>query len=217
MKLAVLSESSADEAAIRITVSGILGLEVHEVSVESSITTRGWPGVRTLLPVIIPRLHYNSDAQALAIVVDSDSSTVHHSSHNEAAEVGDCRLCDLRNAVGYQLSKLKPLPNKDTLKTAIGVAVPAIEAWYACLQDSHVNEATWSRYLGGEQITYTKNSLKKVIYGTERPSIDLETACAVRAAKTLINELDRVEASFPHGFGSFAQDVRNWVSVNSES
>jgi hypothetical protein len=211
MRLAVLSESSADEAAIRVLVGGILGREIRHISVESSLRVRGWPGVKTLLPVIIPRLYYNSDAEALALVVDSDSSTIHQPSHDNATEASGCRLCDLRNSIEYQISRLNPLPGRDMLKIAIGLAVPAIEAWYVCLRDTHVNEATWARHLGGEHITYTTNSLKKMIYGTERPSITLETECAVRVASELIDELDRVEESFPNGFGFFARGVRSWV------
>lgn len=211
MRLAVLSESSADEAAVRGIVGGILGMEIQHISVESSLRARGWPGVKTLLPVIIPRLHYNSDAEALALVVDSDSSTIHQPSHDDITEVSGCRLCDLRNSIEYQLSRLNPVQGRSMLKTAIGLAVPAIEAWYVCLRDTHVNEATWARHLGGEQITYTKNSLKKMVYGTERPSIALETKYAVKAAKELINELDRVEELFPNGFGFFARGIRSWV------
>ncbi|HEY0380431.1 MAG TPA: hypothetical protein VGC87_26195 [Pyrinomonadaceae bacterium] len=211
MRLAVLSESSADEAAVRVIVGGILGREIRHISIESSLRVRGWPGVKTLLPVIIPRLYYNSDAEALALVVDSDSSTIHQPSHNDATEVGNCRLCDLCNSAEYQLSRLTPVPGKGMLKIAIGLAVPAIEAWYVCLRDTHVNEATWARHLGGEQITYTKNSLKEKIYGTERPSIALETECAVRVANELINDLDRIEELFPNGFSFFARGVRGWI------
>jgi hypothetical protein len=211
MRLAVLSESSADEAAIRIIVSGILGRDIQNIPFDSSLRVRGWPGVKNLLPVIIPRLHYNSEAEALAIVVDSDTSTIHHPSHENLEEVGDCRVCELHQAVRRQIIKLNPLPGKGTLKIAVGLAVPAIEAWYICLRDTHVNEATWARHLNGEQITYTKNSLKSAVYGTERPSLPLETERAMASAREIVDALDRVEELFPVGFSLFAQDVRSWM------
>src|SRR2546423_9484202 len=120
MRLAVLSESSADEAAIRIIVRGILDREIQDISVESSLRAGGWPGIRSLLPVIIPRLHYNSDAEALALIVDSDTSTIHQPSHNDLTQVGSCRSCDLHHVARRLLLKLNPLPHKEMLKIAIG-------------------------------------------------------------------------------------------------
>lgn len=210
MKVAVLSESPADEAAIRIIISGILGGEIEPIHFDSSIRARGWPGIKTLLPVIIPRLHYHSDAEALAIVVDSDSSTIHLDTHDIETAAGDCRLCDLKRVVAFHLSRLQQVTGREMLKIAIGLAVPAMEAWYVCLQDTHVNEAAWARHLGGERVTYTKNSLKQMAYGTERPSIDTETEGARNSARELIKNLDQVEELFPNGFGLFVQDIRGW-------
>jgi hypothetical protein len=96
------------------------------------------------------------------------------------------------------------------IKTAIGLAVPAIEAWYRCGLDPHVNEATWARKLKSEKVVYTRRSLKFRVYGTERPSIKLETARAIEAANQLANDLSVLEGLFPCGFGAFARDVRSW-------
>ena len=97
------------------------------------------------------------------------------------------------------------------MKTAIGLAVPAIEAWYLCGLDPHVNEATWARKLEqGERITYTRNALKRSVYRTERPTIDIMTRHAIEAATRLASDLSEIERLFPGGFGSFVRDVRNW-------
>ena len=68
------------------------------------------------------------------------------------------------------------------MRLGIGVATPAIEAWYATGLDPHVNEAAWAHAMRDKKFPYTKLSLKKLIYGTERPSIELETEHARAAA-----------------------------------
>jgi hypothetical protein len=108
------------------------------------------------------------------------------------------------------MSGLRPVTNRSQLKTAIGLAVPAIEAWYLSGLDPHINEATWTRKLKSEPITYTRRTLKKKVYGTERPTIEIETVHATKAAIRLVNDLSLLEQLFPNGFGAFAHDVRNW-------
>jgi len=82
MKIAVLGESPEDEAAIKILVDGVLGYETQLVDLPP-LRTRGWT-VINLLPAIIKKLHYQTDAEALVVVWDSDDSPVHQSSHDEA-------------------------------------------------------------------------------------------------------------------------------------
>jgi hypothetical protein len=96
------------------------------------------------------------------------------------------------------------------MKIAIGLAVPAMEAWYLAGVDPHVNENTWSRKLLGEQITYTKPSLKQSVYGTVSPSIGLETTRACEAANRLVGDLTLIEQLFPRGFGTLAKALREW-------
>jgi hypothetical protein len=83
MKVVVLSESSADEAAIRILVNGILGRETEDVS-SLPLRSRGWPSVIKVLPTVIKFLHYQTDAEALVVIADSDDSPIHRSSHEQA-------------------------------------------------------------------------------------------------------------------------------------
>ncbi len=210
MKVAILSESSADEAAIRILVGAILGRETEEVAL-TPLRSRGWPAVIRVLPAILPRLHYHTNAEALVVVADSDDSPVHQSGHDIIGQrETNCRLCQLRGEVESQKARLAPVSGRGVIKTALGLAVPAIEAWYRCGLDPQVSEATWARKLTSERIAYTRNSLKRVVYGTERPSIQIETAKAVEAAGRLANNLPLIEKLFPSGFGAFANDVRSW-------
>lgn len=209
MKAVVLSESSADESAVRILINGILGRETQDVP-SLPLRSRGWPYVLKVLPTVIRFLHYQTDAEALVVIADSDDSPLHQISHDQpGGEETECRLCQLRNV--FRATKLSPVPGRGELKSAVGLAVPAIEAWYLCGIDPHVNEATWARKLGqGERITYTRNALKKNAYGTERPTLEIMTRHAVAATTRLVNDLSEIERQFPAGFGSFVNDVRNW-------
>src|SRR5215210_5665569 len=146
MKVVVLSESSADEAAVRILVNGILGRETQDVP-SLPLRSRGWPYVLKVLPTVIRFLHYQTDVEALVVIADSDDSPLHQSSHDQAGnEEPGCRLCQLRNV--FKETKLSAVSGRSELKSAVGLAVPAIEAWYLCGIDLHVNEATWARKLG---------------------------------------------------------------------
>jgi hypothetical protein len=209
VKVVVLGESSADEAAVRIFVNGILGRETQDVP-SLPLRSRGWPYVLKVLPTVIRFLHYRTDAEALALIADSDDSPLHQSSHDQPGnEEPRCRLCQIRDV--FKVTKLNPLPGRKELKSAVGLAVPAIEAWYLCGVDPHVSEATWARKLQqAERITYTRNALKKSVYGTERPTIEIMTRHGVAAAARLVNDLAEIERLFPSGFGSFVNDVRNW-------
>ena len=208
MKVAVLSESSADEAAIRILIEGILSSKTEDVS-PPTLRSRGWPAVIKILPNVIKFLHYSTNAEALAVVVDSDDSPIHQSTHDQAGgEDAQCRLCQLRKVINSEKGLLRATPGRGLIKTAIGLAVPAIEAWY--LSGSKVNEATWARKQRSERISYTRRSLKRSVYGTERPTIVIEERYAIEAASRLVNDLPGVEKLFPNGFGYFAREVRSW-------
>lgn len=210
MKVAILSESSADEAAIRILVDGILGVKTETVA-PRRVRNRGWT-VINLLPAIIKDLYFRSDAEALAFVIDSDDSPVHQPSHDIAGgEDSECRLCRARSIVELEQNRLPILPGRGRLNVAIGLAVPSIEAWYRCGIDPQVSEATWSRRLQSSGAgVYTRRTLKRDVYGTERPPLALETTHAVQAARRLADDLTSLEQLFPAGFGSLVRDVRSW-------
>jgi hypothetical protein len=209
MKVAILSESSADEAAIRIFAEGLLDRPTEHVEF-SGLRSRGWPSVRNVFGAVYKDLWYRSDAEGLIVVVDSDEATIHHPSHAEPTGPRPCRLCELRQVERRVRSELRPVAGRGLLRIAIGIATPAIEAWYAVGVSPHVNEPTWVQALASRQFPYTKASLKQMVYGTDRPSLQLETERATAAARRLAGSLDEVIERFPNGFGPLASEIRSW-------
>lgn len=210
MKLAVLSESAADEAAIRILVEGILGKQT-EPAATAPLRTRGWPAVLHVLPAVMKHLHYQTDAEAIVLVVDSNHSPVHQSTHDQPGGADTrCRLCQLQQAADRVRCHLQPVSGRLPLKIALGETVPAIEAWYRGGLDPHVSEAAWLVGLQSGRDPYTKSGLKQAVYGTDRPSLALETQRAVEEARRLAQNLTLIEQPFPSGFGSLARAVRSW-------
>lgn len=210
MRAAVLSESSADEAAVRILADGLLGRKTQQI-VSPPLRTRGWPSALQVVPSLLKHLYYRTDAEAFVLVVDSNRSPVHQNAHDQPGGADQqCRLCRLRESVARVQSQLRPISGRPAIKTAIGLAVPSIEAWYRCGVDPHVNEATWILGLRTGSCSHTRSSLKQDVYGTDRPSLEMETKFAVEAARRLVQDLAQLERLFPNGFGSLARDVRNW-------
>ena len=212
MKVAVFSESEADEAAIRVFVDALLGQETEAPS-KPPIRSRGWNAVLIRLPVLLRHLHYQTDAEALAVVVDSDRSPMHLQAHTEPDGAEEkCRLCQVTRIIRRVQGELRPRDPYGRLKTAIGLAVPQIEAWYLVGRDPHVTEAAWISGLKHGKFPYAREHLKKQVYGTDRPSLELETRRAKEEAERIVREgkLPLLEESFPGGFGALARDVRNW-------
>lgn len=210
MKVAVLSESPADETAIRILIDGILGRPTQPVDMPP-IRTRGVSGVFTILPAVLKHLHYQTDTDALVIVVDSDRTPVHKLEHEQEGGADErCRLCKIRQIVDSVLGELRPVQGRPQIKVAVGIAVPAVEAWYRCGLDPHVTEAAWIASLPSGPFPYTTRSLKEDVYETSRPSLDLETRRATEEAQRLAQDLQLLEQCFPTGFGALAREVRSW-------
>lgn len=221
MKIAVLSESPADEAAIRILVDGILGRPAQPIG-HPPLRTGGWPFVLQNLPNMLRHLHYRTEAESLVVVVDSDSSPIHlmrdpaqhhlhKSKRQQRADASKhCRSCQLREAVEQEQDQLQPVTGRGSIKIAVGIAIPTIEAWYRCGLDSHVTETAWIQGLESGTSPYTSKSLKQAVYGTDRPSLELETKRATEEAGRLVHDLDTLERFFPNGFGALARDVRSW-------
>ena len=127
MKIAVLSESPADEAAIRILVDGILGKQTQMVKLRP-LRTRGLSGVFEFLPTALKHVYYRTDAEALVIVVDSDDSPVHLDLHEQPSGANEkCRLCSLHQIIQQAQRGLSPIMGRPLIRTAVGLAVPANE------------------------------------------------------------------------------------------
>lgn len=209
MKLAILSESPADEAALRVLVEYVLGETFQPV--QASLRARGWPSVEQVLPSILRHLHFNTDAAGLVVVVDSDDSPVHTAEHEAPGYHHPfCRICRLRAVFRRVFKNLPPAHGRTRVLRAVGLAVPAIEAWYLCGRDTSVTEAAWMAGQESGRLPYTRRELKWRVYGTERPPLPLEILRAVQEASRHQGDLRRLENDFPHGFGSLARDLRSW-------
>jgi len=214
MKVAIVSESPADEAAVLVLLEGLLQ---QPIEVFSSPTVRGrpggWSGVLNTIPKVLRHLHYWTDAAALVAVLDSDRSAVHQAAH-DAPNAADpaCRLCQLRSEVARIRGILRPVEGRQPIKIALGLAVPQVEAWYVTGQDPHVSEAAWLNGLRSGTLPYDSKWLKTKVYRTDRPSLDLETQRAREEAERIVRDgkLPLLERLFQGGFGALAADVRAW-------
>jgi hypothetical protein len=107
---------------------------------------------------------------------------------------------------------LKASLGRSALKVAIGLAVPAIEAWYLVGKEHQVGEAAWIVGLQAGKPPFTKRQLKNLVYGTDRPSLEHETQCAVTEARRVIRDVQAIESAFPAGFGLMANEIRCWTA-----
>lgn len=209
MKVALLSESPADEVAIRVLVEAVLGEPIQQV--QPALRARGWPNVAQVLPPVLRHLHFNTDAVGLVVVVDSDDTVVHTEAHEAPGYYHpQCRLCYLRAVYRQTMKKIPPARGRDRVLRCVGVAVPAVEAWYLCGRDSSVGEAAWIAAQEKNRLPYTRRELKWRVYGTDRPTLPHEIDCALREVQRHRHDPRRLEADFPGGFGSLARDLRSW-------
>lgn len=212
MKVAVLSESVADEIAVRVFLEGLLETQTDAVP-HLRIQSRGKDAVFSRVGSLLAYLHYRTDADALCIVVDSDLTPIHKESHHDPGQPeSNCRLCHLKSLIAQVEPHLRPREHVAPLKIAVGLAVPQIEAWYLVGRDNWVGEAGWAPYLRGEKIPYRREELKGKVYGTDRPPLDHEIERARKEAERIVRDghLPLLERLFPIGFGAFANDVRSW-------
>ncbi len=206
LRVAVMSESPADEAALAELIKGVVGPAVEFL--QPGLRARGWPSVAQILPAVVRHLHFNTEADLLVVGVDADDSVVHGEAHEKPGYFHPhCRLCHLRAVFRQTVKKLPPARGRDRVLRAVGVAVPAIEAWYLCGRDETVSEEAW---VLGQQIArmpYTRRELKARVYGTERPTLALETEKALVEVRRLARDPRRLENDFP-GFRHLAEDLR---------
>jgi hypothetical protein len=206
MKLALLSESPADETALRVLVEAVLGAPPEWVA--PGFRARGWPNVAQLLPAVIRHLHFNTAADGLVVVVDADDSVVHAAEHDAPGYFHPhCRMCQLRAVFRQTTKKLPKAHGRERVLRGVGIAVPAIEAWYLCGRDATVTEAAWTAGQVTGRQPYSRAELKWRVYGTDRPSLPYETRCALREVERHRRDPRRLENDFP-GFRALAADLR---------
>lgn len=210
MKVAYFAESPADQATLTILTQVILGKQTEPV-IHAGLRHRGWPTVKTVLRSVLLQLHYHTDAEGFVLIVDANGTPPHSAAHEQAnAADPKCRLCQLRRIVQEVQQQAGTRQHQAPLKIAMGLAVPAIEAWLLCGVDPHVTEAAWINGLKEGKMPYTKGSLKNQLYGTSHPSLAIETEAMKVAATRIAANLSSVETLFPGGFGSLLKDLRDW-------
>lgn len=208
VKIGFLSESPADEAALHILVEALLKRPVEVM--QPPLRARGWPHVLQVLPAVLHHLQFQTDADALIAVVDSDDTPLHDADHEDPNRFHPlCRLCQLELAVRRTIKRWKLPPGRAPLRVATGLAVPAVEAWYLCGVDPEVGEEGWR----SGRSNYDRRELKRRTYHTPRPSLPLETRRAMEEARRLAADLRLLENAFPLGFGNLAREVRPWRTV----
>ncbi|HEY4302588.1 MAG TPA: hypothetical protein VGM73_17080 [Candidatus Didemnitutus sp.] len=207
MKLAILSESPADEAALRVLAGYVLGVPIDRIA--TNLRARGWPSVEQILPFVLRHLHFNTGTELLVVVVDSDDTPIHTPDHDAPGYFQpQCRICRLRAVYRRTTRNLPPVHGRRRVLRAIGLAVPAIEAWYLCGRDTSVTEEAWVTGLASGRLPYTRRELKWRVYGTDRPSLPFEIRRAVEEVSRHRGDVRRLENDFPSGFGSLARDLR---------
>jgi hypothetical protein len=210
MNVAIYSESPADEAAIRVMVDAILG-RATDIVEHVRIRPNGWTVVLQALPSILRYLHFHRpDADGLVIVVDSDESPIHQGPPAPTPCDAECRLCQINGIIAREVAHIGAALRRPPLKTAVGVASPAIEAWLLAGLNLHVTESAWGRGMSSGQRPFTKQQLKQELYGTTRPSLDTERKRMVEAAQRVTVDIAALERIFPVGFGSLMRDLRSW-------
>lgn len=209
MKVAILSESPADEAAIRILLSALLREAVESIPLRPR--PGGWNAVVNAIHPTLMELYYSGTASALVVVIDSDDSTIHRSEHERAgSEVSNCRLCELRTRVKQVRSQLRRQQGLQEVNIALAVAVPAIEGWYLC--GRQCTEAGWLlKQREGVSAKAEIDRLKRIAYGADHAPLRLLTSRAIKHAAGLASDLSVLEQFFPESFGRFAADVRSWI------
>jgi len=105
------------------------------------------------------------------------------------------------------------VPNRPPVRTAVGLAIPAIEAWLLCGRDPNVSEAAWIKGLPSKKEPYSKNGLKKSVYGTDRPSRGTSRERGIEEASRLVQDLSLITAKFPYGFGTLKRDLESWLDA----
>jgi hypothetical protein len=212
MKIGYYCESPADQAAMAVFAEGLLGKPPEPINMD--LEAHGVSSVLNALDGVFRGLHYNSDAEGLIVVVDSDDTELHKLAHDSPDGAEErCRYCQIRKILALARNQLKPRQGRPELKVAIGLAVPCIEAWYLAGRNHQVGEAAWLNGLASGRAPFTRPQLKGLVYGTDRPSLELATECALKEARRIVANIKAIDDAFPIGFGLMAKEVRMWAAA----
>ena len=202
MRVAILSESAADEAALRILVDAVLGVRTTPLQ-DLPLQARGYHAVRDALQAIIKFVTFRTDAEGLVVVVDSNHSSLE-------ATTGENRLREFGDLIARTRAGLRTRSGQPALLVAHGVAAPALEGWLLCRRDGQIGEASWEKGLRDQRDPYTKLDLKRRLLDVEFPSSELRLQKMTEAATEVASDLAHLERQFPNGFGTLARQLLEW-------
>lgn len=209
MKIGILSESKVDEAAYKILVESILD---RPVEIMKSYRKRGgWAQAKALVRGIIRELHF-AGTDGFVFVGDSDSTPPHVASHDELPNGSPgCRLCEIQQIVAAATQGLRDRSGQPRLKTAVGMATPAIEAWLLSGLEPNRTEAWFREEQSlGRLSGQTRRDLKIRKYGSLEASADIKLQCILENARRIADDLDGLERRFQFGFGHLRNDLAQW-------
>ena len=112
MKVAILSESPADETSLRILVDAVLRKATKPLET-APLRVAGWSGLPGVIPKVLMHLHYHTDVQGLVVVADSDDSPPHDESHQkktiEGLSILPSKMLDVTLNGGLPLGLIRAL------------------------------------------------------------------------------------------------------------
>lgn len=197
MRLAFISESPSDEAALHAFCEALLACSIEVVAPEVAVR-RGWPALKTTLGPALRSLRYRATLDLAIVVVDSDGRELHgDASTNRRKELAEI----VRRACAGGAAGARPF------RCALGLAAPCIEAWWLAPSQPEINEARWLNRKT-ETCSYNKQDLKRRLYGTDRPGLPCQTNIMSGAATAAAFHADYLAARFPLGFSPLLQALR---------
>jgi hypothetical protein len=205
MRIVVLAESPADQAAIAIFAGAILNTSVECVDIRPR--AGGFAAVLAAIRPTLLSLIYRRTADALIVAVDSNGSPIEE----------DCpggRIATLRDIIDRTKSRVAPGEDVNRVRTALAVAAPSLEAWLRFGLDNQCSEAAWrERQQRGAVAADASRQLKRDLFGSDRIALHAEIEIMKREATRIVQDLQvlaAIEHSFPYGFKSFADSLRSW-------
>jgi hypothetical protein len=210
-EILLIGESIADERALHPLVMAGYGAACAPRSV---LQTRGAPSVLHLFRVALQVAYYQTDAVGLVVCVDANSMPMHNPAHELGGADPRCRVCFLRKVRADWEARRRVRPERGAMHVAIGCAAPAIEAWLRFGLDPRLNEV-WAGQLGASHRDMAKRQLKRDVYGTDDPSLDLEVSGMEREARRLVARIDDLAQAFPHPFGSMLAAIRRFPGATA--
>jgi hypothetical protein len=108
------------------------------------------------------------------------------------------------------IALLNPVFGKNLLRVGVGVAAPAIEAWYEFGLDSRATEAGWRAVPRDQQMT-RKRELKDRVARRHGTIAGVNPEAAASDAHRVCKEIDKFARAFASGFGPLAAAVRSWA------